>query len=597
MEYNKCSDNKTRKTFSVDLKNLLNSNSLSYHNDYKTLKQRYDRNYNSTDLSNNLNISSHSYNNNLFTTNTNRTSTNYNIPYLISINNNDVNNEDISNDNIFKKNKEQNSNISFMNTDEYINNISSQAENIKLKITEINNLKHNYINVNQSTKYLEKEMENIKEKLIVYYRKIRQNEEIDKKNKETINSLSNKLKTLQKDNSNMKKRINEYEQKQFTLELEEIKLKEKEKMFSTNSFLLSKEKLDLEKQLHEAKEENKNNENLLKERIKDLNSKYQEDLINFEQSFNSKIKELNDQLNIKNIEIEDYSNQIKLLKEDLSYKDKENKEKADYINSIINSKTEENNQSKAKISESNLIIKKLNDRIKDLLAKDEEKYHNLERSNSFLTRENHKLSKRLLSSNDNFSSNISARETRDLNSLNRSINNISQTFKSPNKVVNYSNQDMLVNSPSTTSASQLILSNINTTSNSIYNSYLEKISSLEKQVSYWKDMLVNKQDEYNLLKKKNKEDRCNLESKLELVISSFEEKMEEFALFKKSMINIESQLYKKEDQVNKLDKQLKDLHRKYVNEIALKNEEIYRLKNTCDRIIAKVYSNMEKALL
>lgn len=547
-----------RQFHSSDFTNIFTNNSIHTQPLYTTNTNNF---INNSDISNNKDIINTSY---------------LNSPFI---------NDLIINDNL---KAEPLSNISFMPTNEYINNVSEKANHLQNRISEINLLKQQIYNYENKVQSLENENLNVKEKLSFSLTKIKDLENRDKKYSEKINQINSKYDALMKENYSLKAKINDYNQTKYNQEFEQFKLQEKEKFISSNISLHNQEKLDLEKIIEESKSEFIHNETTLKNKIKEINSVYKEELKKITEEYEEQLlslTKLNDKL----------SEEIEIMKDQVSSQIKERKEieeKNLFVNDSLNKSIKEKDQLLEEIKEKlDFEVKenkKLKFEIKDIKRDNEETVTQLENKLSTLNNDKERLIKKLKEVSINESKYI-----RDNNQENTDDEKKELNTSSPSSQMNSPQKQNDINNFSPDNKNNSNYTHYNT--NSLFIN-TELYNSLEKQIQYWKDISLNKQNELNYLKKLFNDDKTLMENKINKLFSSLEDKSEEFNAYKKAFYKLETESNQKEECIFHLEKEIQDIKRKYVNEISFKNEEIYRLKLTCDKILSKVSINMEKAL-
>ena len=122
------------------------------------------------------------------------------------------------------------------------------------------------------------------------------------------------------------------------------------------------------------------------------------------------------------------------------------------------------------------------------------------------------------------------------------------------------------------------------------------IQYLEKEKENLKSICSEQQSEITDLNKKLVKDKSNYEHLLNNLKNAYDDKQEELTGLYKNLKKLEKTLTRKQEEINNLKNLINETKTSFQNEISMKNEEIYELKNACDKMLSRVYTNMEKAL-
>ena len=481
-----------------------------------------------------------------------------------------------------------------LETKDYLINLQDKTHELNIQMEEFNQIKKINYSLENTIQSLETEIMKLKEDLSLTNKRLQGYVNQETKTNSKINQMKLSYQAILQENTQLKIRIKEFEEEKLKLSEEINKNIVVETYASSKNLVFKKEIEQLEQEIEERKKEIIQREDELKEKLIKIHSDYKKEISQIINHNKNEIDNLTSQLDIKTQEVN------KLSEESINVNNKKEKlnKEINTLKEDYDAKANRNNYLENKINELDAEFKSLTLKYNNLLINNEKTINQLKEELESTTLEKDKLLKTLLEINSQAE-------------LNNKIQNIyvssSNKIDSPQKIsikmLNSSYSSNITSNQKGQNKSKLkqqspVKNNLNTSIAETHNLKINEklINQLEAEISKLKKIIENQQKEINSISNQHYQDKQYYEAALNYSKNANEDKLEEITMLNKKMKKQGKDLLIKDDELNNLKNLLNDYRINFQNEISNKNEEIYQLKVACDKMISKVYNNMERAL-
>lgn len=496
-----------------------------------------------------------------------------------------------------------------LNTRDFLLNLQDKTYEINAQMEEINKIKHINVSLENTIQILENENNLLKEELQLANKRISNFSTQENKISSKINQMKINFQSTLDENSNLKLNLKEKEKEIEKLNelMNEIQLPSME---NTKYSLIKKEFDDLVNEFENFKNESFEKEQQKNEKMRKIHEDYKKEFTQLSSSYKADIEALTSQLNLKVEEYLKLSDAFqKINKENELFKENTIKE-IEYLKEDLEVKLKKCTALDKKNLENEQLIKDLNYKYTQLQDDLSKKIKILKDENEKLINDNEKLKREYKTEkgqkdlNDKINSILKSDDINNLNLIkSRSNSNLDtpnlrgrvDTYNNLNNKLNCSIASIIKSGGKYKNSSQSpIKQNLsfiqNENAQPLVNNYLENENKKLKS-------LINTQiNDINSLNQQLRQDKNYYDGIISQLKFSNEEKSDEISSLMKKIKKQSKIIVDKEEEISHIRSLLNEYKSSFQNEISNKNEEIFQLKQACDKMLTRVYSNMERAL-
>jgi chromosome segregation ATPase len=496
-----------------------------------------------------------------------------------------------------------------LNTRDFLLNLQDKTYELNAQMEEINKIKHINISLENTIQILENESNLLKEELQLANKRISNFSTQENKFSSKINQMKINFQSTLDENSNLKLNLKEKEKEIERLNelVTEVQLPSME---NTKYSLIKKEYDDLVNEFENFKTEAFEKEQQKNEKMRKIHEDYKKEFSQLSNSYKADIDAVTSQLNLKVEEYLKLSEAFqKINKENELFKENTTKE-IEYLKEDLEVKLKKCTALDKKKLENEQLIKDLNNKYTQLQDDLSKKIKILKDENEKLINENEKFKREYKTEkgqkdlNDKINSILKSDDVNNLNLIkSRSNSNLDtpnlrgrvDTYNNLNNKLNCSIASIIKSGGKYKNSSQSpIKQNLsfiqNENTQPLVNNYLENENKKLKN-------LINTQiNDINSLNQQLRQDKNYFDGIISQLKFSNEEKSDEISSLVKKIKKQSKIIIDKEEEISQIKSLLNEYKSSFQNEISNKNEEIFQLKQACDKMLSRVYSNMERAL-
>ena len=486
-----------------------------------------------------------------------------------------------------------------LTTKDYLINLQDKTQELNAHLDELNNIKKINISLEQSIQNMEAESSQLKDDLSIANKRIDCLLDKEVKSNEKITKIKQSYNSLLQENTRLKLEITDLTKEKVEL-FEKYNLEKEsklEKYSESKISIMQNEIYQLENQLVENEKEYLNKENLLKDKINKITNDFKNEIQLLNQQHQNEIFNLTNQLDTKSNDFNKINDlymsidkEFNLYKELSTKKYNELKEEYDIKASrfsLIERKLEETDKSYKETNKkyNDLQIEfdsKVNSLLEEIDNLTNIKDKNLRELNELKAQTDLHKKIQLIASKDR-SAFDDASPQKGINTI--KMLNSSLSKESKNKLNSNSTSDLNFKQHSPVKSTSIIDTNQN-----------HLISLYESENQKLKDLLNEQQKVITQLNNKILQEKNYFEATLLNLRHSNDDKVDEITCLLKKIKKLHKEILKKEEETIHYKNLIDEYKISFQTEISNKNEEIYQLKIACDKMLAKIYSNMERAL-
>lgn len=495
-------------------------------------------------------------------------------------------------------------NTSYLNTQEYLDNFNDKAQELNSHLDEFMSIKKANSSLESSVKVLENEISRLNEDLNVCSKRIKEYQSQENRFNQKLEQIKKAYVSLSQENSELKLTIQSISEEKAKVLEERSKQIEREIIIHSQVSKYDEEIKQLNNEIQDILNAGNLREEAFKQKLFKVHQDHKSEISQLSNFHKNEIQNLSKQYEIK-------SEESRQLAEELC-KLRKQSENAGYENTRIIEEQKENIEAKAqrlnlletRFEETEAELKSLTSKYNDLLRDYDSGMQQCKNQINSLEQEKQKLVKAFnnMSKQEELNLKISSiispkkdMNTSDIKSktyINTNTSYCSNVSTNIRKVNNPNSQNTLKQKPASRTDENI---QIYPNSSQQFNQN-ESAVYTTKECSKLKSICLEQENEIAGLTNKLNQERSYFEMIISNLKCTQEEKLEELHAAYKRIKNLEKELEKKNDEIGDLRLSIKEYKQSIQNEISNKNEEIYQLKTACDKMLSKVYKNMEKAL-
>jgi chromosome segregation ATPase len=491
-------------------------------------------------------------------------------------------------------------NNSCLETKDYLINLQDKTYELNAHMEEFNQIKKINYSLESTIQSLETEIMKVKEDLSLANKRLQSFNNQETKTNSKINQMKQSYQAILQENSQLKLKLKEFEDEKVKIAEEINKTVIVESYASSKNFVFQKEIEQLELEIEQRNKESLLREEELKEKLIKIHSDYKKEISQIINHNKNEIENLTSQLEIKSQEVNRLSEEIIILNNKKNTFEERLNMEINTLKEDFEAKANRNNYLENKMNEIELEFKCLTVKYNNLNIENEKSLSQLKDDVETITLEKDKLLKTLLEINSQaelnnkiqniYLSNSTKVDSPQKISIKMLNSSYSSNITSNQKTQNQSKSKLRQQSP--------VKNNLNSSITETHNLKINEklINQLEAEIQKLKKVVDNQQKEINSISNQYFQDKQYYEAALNYSKNANEDKLEEIALLNKKLKKQSKEILIREDEITQLKNLLNDYKNNFQNEISNKNEEIYQLKVACDKMISKVYNNMERAL-
>lgn len=493
---------------------------------------------------------------------------------------------------------------SYLNTQEYLDNFNDKAQELNAHMDEFMAIKKVNSSLENSVKVLENEVSRLNEDLVAYSKRIKEYQTQENRFNQKLEQIKKAYISLSQENSELKLTIQTISEDKAKVLEERNKQSEKEGLLQIQISKFDEEIKQLSNEMQDILNAGSLREESFKQKLFKIHQDHKSELSQLTNFHKSEIQNLSRQYEIKSEENRQLSEDLGKLRKQNETSSYENTKIIEDQKESLETKVQRLNMIEVRFQETESELKALTSKYNDLLRDYDIGTQQYKNQISGLEQEKQKLLKAFnnMSNQEELNQKISSiiSPKKDVNTSDIKSKNYVNTNTS--YCSNASTNIRRINNPNNQNFSKQKTLGRTDENIQIYPNSSQQFNQNEsvvyttKECSKLKSICLEQENEIAGLTNKLNQERSYFEMIIANLKSTQEEKFEELQLVCKRLKNVERELEKKNDEIGDLRLNIKEYKQSIQNEISNKNEEIYQLKTACDKMLSKVYKNMEKAL-
>lgn len=496
-------------------------------------------------------------------------------------------------------------NTSYLNTQEYLDNFNDKTQELNAHLDEFMSIKKANSSLENSVKVLENEVSRLNEDLVACSKRIKEYQSQENRFNQKLEQIKKAYVSLSQENSELKLTIQTISEEKAKVLEDRNKQNERESLLQTQVSKYDDEIKQLNNEIQDILNAGNLREEAFKQKLFKVHQDHKSELTQLGNFHKNEIQNLTRQYEIKSEESRQLAEELNKLRKQSENTGYENTRIIEDQKENLEAKTQRLSLLEARFEETEGELKGLTSKYNDLLRDYDSGMQQCKNQISSLEQEKQKLLKAFNNMNKQEELNLKINSiispkkdvnTSDIKSktyINTNTSYCSNVSTNIRRVNNINNQNSSKQQKTPTRTDENIQIYPNASQQFNQN---ESVVYTSKECSKLKSICLEQENEIAGLTNKLNQERSYFEMLIANLKSTQEEKLEELHVAYKRIKNLEKELEKKNEEIADLRLNIKEYKQSIQNEISNKNEEIYQLKTACDKMLSKVYKNMEKAL-